>query len=199
MGWLQISTDGGKTAYLPGETVTGRVRWQFDKPVNGLTSALLVHAGKGTRDVGVTASQAVQTPPPEGQESFSFVLPEAPYSFSGKLISLICPLRPSSNRATSRGHRAHDAPTGQRSFSGTVRPRSEARDNPFSSDRIESVPSFFRRRILARLLARLETLGFRGCIWDRKDREDDAIRRTGPESARHCPGRRRRHAGQAGV
>jgi hypothetical protein len=90
MGWLQISTDGGKTGYLPGETVSGSVRWQFEQQAEGIDVRLFWYTqGKGTRDVGVSDSQRIKAPPLAGRESFSFVLPDAPYSFSGKLISLL--------------------------------------------------------------------------------------------------------------
>jgi len=90
MGWLQINTDGGKTAYLPGEAVSGSVRWQFEQRVDRMELRLFWYTrGKGTRDVGIAASQTIEAPQPEGNQSFSLALPEAPYSFSGRLISLL--------------------------------------------------------------------------------------------------------------
>jgi hypothetical protein len=46
-------------------------------------------AGKGTRDVGVAQTLRFDGPGAHGSKDFSFPLPDGPYSFSGKLISLI--------------------------------------------------------------------------------------------------------------
>ena len=45
--------------------------------------------GKGTRDVGVEGTERVDRPDRNGHRDFSFTAPEGPYSFSGKLISLM--------------------------------------------------------------------------------------------------------------
>ncbi len=89
MAWLRIETEGGKTAYRPGEKVSGSVRWRLEGRVRRLHVQLFWHTeGKGTRDEGLVAQRLIQAPPAEGGESFSFVLPEGPYSFSGALVSL---------------------------------------------------------------------------------------------------------------
>lgn len=44
--------------------------------------------GKGTEDVGIVEKQSVDLPGVRGERSFKFPLPSAPYSFSGRLISL---------------------------------------------------------------------------------------------------------------
>jgi len=90
MGWLQIETEGGKMEYLPGETVSGSVRWELNEPVEALEVRLFWYTrGKGTQDVAVEATQRILSPALQGAESFGFALPEAPYSFSGKLISVL--------------------------------------------------------------------------------------------------------------
>ena len=45
--------------------------------------------GKGTEDVGLVDTVAFPNPQTTDQRTFRFALPEAPYSFSGKLISII--------------------------------------------------------------------------------------------------------------
>jgi hypothetical protein len=45
--------------------------------------------GKGTRDLEVVATQELDAPNQNDERPFRFAAPEAPYSFSGKLISLI--------------------------------------------------------------------------------------------------------------
>jgi hypothetical protein len=44
--------------------------------------------GKGTEEVGVCETQVVDLPTIKGARAFKFALPVAPYSFSGRLISL---------------------------------------------------------------------------------------------------------------
>jgi hypothetical protein len=45
--------------------------------------------GKGDRDVQIVDSRAWANPALQERRDFRFTLPRAPYSFSGKLISLI--------------------------------------------------------------------------------------------------------------
>ena len=45
--------------------------------------------GKGTEDVELVDTVAFPNPQTTDQRTFRFALPEAPYSFSGKLISII--------------------------------------------------------------------------------------------------------------
>jgi hypothetical protein len=44
--------------------------------------------GKGTEDVGLCETQAVDLPTVKGERAFKFGLPAGPYSFSGRLITL---------------------------------------------------------------------------------------------------------------
>ena len=89
MTGLHIELADGRTAFKPGESVDGRVSWT----VNGATSAELrlfwYTRGKGTEDVGLVDTVAFPDPQTTDQRTFRFALPEAPYSFSGKLISII--------------------------------------------------------------------------------------------------------------
>ena len=45
--------------------------------------------GKGTQDVGVVNQRTIASPGRIGNQRFDFKLPEGPYSFSGKLISVV--------------------------------------------------------------------------------------------------------------
>ncbi len=90
MGWLRIETEAGKTSYCPGEEVRGTVRWQMERQAQALEVRLFWYTrGKGTRDSSVLESKRIESPVLEGSEEFSFVFPDAPYSFSGKLISVV--------------------------------------------------------------------------------------------------------------
>jgi hypothetical protein len=90
MGKLDIHLYEGKTTFTPRETVAGRFEWTLDTNPRTLELSLFWYtAGKGTRDVGVVQTMKLDAPGSYGAEDFSFALPDGPYSFSGKLISLI--------------------------------------------------------------------------------------------------------------
>lgn len=87
---LVIEPEDGKTSFRPGETVSGVVRWELDEdPTEVVLRLFWFTEGRGTRDVEVVASERFEAPGMRDRRSFSFQLPEGPYSFSGKLISLI--------------------------------------------------------------------------------------------------------------
>ena len=87
---LSIVLNEDKAAFAPRETIHGTVRWSLDAGTRRLELSLFWHtAGKGTQDVGVIDTRQFDEPGATGSKDFSFTLPEGPYSFSGKLISLI--------------------------------------------------------------------------------------------------------------
>lgn len=88
---IRIELRGGRTAYSCGDKITGLVRWS-DLPSSAerLEIRLIWYTkGKGDRDVSIEAQRAVATSQPNAEEKFEFIAPNGPYSFSGKLISLI--------------------------------------------------------------------------------------------------------------
>ncbi len=87
---LSIALDEDKAAFAPRATVRGTVRWSLDAAPRRLELSLFWYtAGKGTRDVGVIETLPFDEPGAVGWKDFSFTLPDGPYSFSGKLISLL--------------------------------------------------------------------------------------------------------------
>ena len=87
---LNIELHDGKTTFAPGERVDGRIEWSLDADPKALEISLLWYtSGKGTRDARVVHSKRIDRPGSSGSDQFSFTLPSGPYSFSGKLISLI--------------------------------------------------------------------------------------------------------------
>lgn len=87
---LAIGTFENKNAFLPGETVAGKAMWILEKEPTSVEIRLFWYTeGKGTQDVGIVATKAVPAPDGRNEVDFSFTLPVAPYSFSGKLISLL--------------------------------------------------------------------------------------------------------------
>ena len=90
MSTLRIDVNGGQKGYKPGETIGGRVKWQVDEQPESAELRLFWYTrGKGTQDVGNVETVVFQTPQMNDDRSFSVTLPREPYSFSGKLISLV--------------------------------------------------------------------------------------------------------------
>ncbi len=90
MSRFDLVLRGAKTAFLPGETVEGAVSFNLDAPTEAIEVRLVWFTmGKGTQDVSVVDSSRLEAPGGGGELPFSFTLPTAPHSFSGKLISLI--------------------------------------------------------------------------------------------------------------
>lgn len=90
MSHLDISTPGQQTAYRPGDWLEAKAVWQLDQDVEWLEVRLIWFTqGKGDSDVSVEDKLRIDKPPRQDSRAFRFPLPAAPYSFSGKLISLI--------------------------------------------------------------------------------------------------------------
>ena len=90
MSALRIDISGGPRGYKPGETIKGRVTWQVDEPPQSAELRLFWYtSGKGTQDVQNVDAVVFQTPQINDDRTFSLALPREPYSFSGKLISLV--------------------------------------------------------------------------------------------------------------
>lgn len=99
MDTLSIETTGGKINFVPGEVITGAAKWQLSDNPDELTITLFWYTdGKGTQDIGIVESMTISMPGQFGDKDFSFKLPNGPYSFSGKLISLKWALELSDNK-----------------------------------------------------------------------------------------------------
>jgi hypothetical protein len=87
---LQLGLRENRTAYAPGDELAGAALWELDAPPT-LAEVRLVWStkGKGTEDAAVAATVAFDAPQAGDTRPFSLRLPAAPYSFSGKLISLV--------------------------------------------------------------------------------------------------------------
>jgi hypothetical protein len=87
---LRLETGDGRTAFRPGDTIEGRAEWTLDSPPESLALRLFWYTqGKGTVDAGIVDTVRLENPSRSGERSFSFVLPDSPYTFSGRLISLL--------------------------------------------------------------------------------------------------------------
>ncbi|MCC6953366.1 MAG: hypothetical protein IT290_04545 [Deltaproteobacteria bacterium] len=89
MSKVRVNVRGSQSAFRPFERISGSVSWTLDAAPKRVTINLLWHtSGRGTADVEVVASEVVSAPSASGSRDFTFELPEAPYSFSGSLITL---------------------------------------------------------------------------------------------------------------
>lgn len=87
---LFVEVRDKRTAFLPGETVEFSALWALPSAPASLEARLVWFTrGRGSDDAEIVRSQRVPSPAAAGHQVFTFKLPEAPYSFSGKLISLI--------------------------------------------------------------------------------------------------------------
>ena len=86
---LDVKTLGGKTAFAPGGRIEGSASWYFDEGVKTLELRLFWYTeGRGQQDVEMVGLSCFEAPQPQESRSFSFRLPESPFSFSGSLITL---------------------------------------------------------------------------------------------------------------
>ena len=86
---LVLELDGERRGYLPGEIVFGRIYWTLEEEPDLLVLRLFWYTeGKGTRDVDVVGELDLQKTL-IGESDFSFEVPDRPYSFSGRLISIV--------------------------------------------------------------------------------------------------------------
>jgi hypothetical protein len=89
MSLIQVEIRDGNTSFRPGDPVEGTVFWQLEPPPEEIEVRLFWYTqGKGDQDVGVVETFPFPSPTPTDRRQFRFRLPEGPYSFSGKLISL---------------------------------------------------------------------------------------------------------------
>ena len=87
---ITLETADGREAYEPGAELRGRVSWELETPAKRVEVRLFWYTrGKGTTDVQVVKIQRYDVVGVRGEHDFRFVLPEEPYGFSGKLISLV--------------------------------------------------------------------------------------------------------------
>lgn len=86
---LEILEPTNLTAFRPGETTTVKIRWELSSPIDTLELRVVWNtAGKGDQDLHIVTIIRQENPPQSGEDRIEVQLPQAPYSFSGKLISV---------------------------------------------------------------------------------------------------------------
>ncbi|MCP5542213.1 MAG: hypothetical protein H7A52_18880 [Akkermansiaceae bacterium] len=89
---MTLTTEFDNRAYVPGETLRGRVSWPSSGPPPEEVEVRLFYytEGKGDRDIVVVDSLTIDRPSAPDSRDYAFRLPEdGPFSFSGKLVSLV--------------------------------------------------------------------------------------------------------------
>jgi len=90
MNKLELTFPQELTSFDPGAEIAVNAAWDLDSPPDKIEARLVWHtSGKGDRDLKVVKTVTIQSPPARDQQVIAFSLPWGPYSFSGKLISLI--------------------------------------------------------------------------------------------------------------
>lgn len=87
---LAVFLPANRTAFRPGESIQVTVLWALDRAPGTIDVRLFwMTRGKGTEDLQVVSNHSLQANTAAGEAGCSLVLPEAPWSFSGRLISLV--------------------------------------------------------------------------------------------------------------
>ncbi len=87
---IRLGLRENKTAFRPGETITGAVLWEFEKaPASVEVRLVWSTRGKGTEDGDTAEVVTLDAPPTADTREFSFQAPNGPYSFSGTLIAVL--------------------------------------------------------------------------------------------------------------
>jgi hypothetical protein len=90
MSELKLALREERTSFEPRDEVVGAAYWKLDKPAEAVELRLFWFTrGKGTEDARVVETVRFDNPQIEEARQFRFRLPEGPYSFSGRLISLL--------------------------------------------------------------------------------------------------------------
>ena len=90
MSQLKIAVREDRTQFLPGDEIVAAAYWKLDGPPQSVEARLFWFTrGKGTQDVNIVETVRFDHPLAEEARPARFRLPEAPYSFSGRLVSLI--------------------------------------------------------------------------------------------------------------
>src|SRR5262245_52954112 len=88
---IAIEMEQNRRAFSFGERIAGTVCWsdQLPQPDRFEVRLIWYTQGKGDRDVSIVQQQTIEPRQPSGHAPFAFEAPNGPYSFSGRLISLL--------------------------------------------------------------------------------------------------------------
>jgi len=87
---MTIEIEGSRRAFSPGDTLSGRVNWTLEHDPKSAELRLFWYtAGKGTQNVGIQNTITFDNPTLHERRDFRMILPNAPFSCSGSLVSIV--------------------------------------------------------------------------------------------------------------
>ncbi|MCA9291511.1 MAG: hypothetical protein KDA25_10305 [Phycisphaerales bacterium] len=90
MSELRIDLPTEQRSFRPGEAIEGVVSWTLDAAAHAVEVRLLWYTrGKGDGDVGVADLVRFDAPASADSQIFRFIAPNGPWSFDGRLVSLV--------------------------------------------------------------------------------------------------------------
>lgn len=90
MNSINVATADGRTAFEPGEEISVDLNWDLEEAPEAIELRLVWNtAGKGTTDVEVVRTERIDEPMGRNSRRMTLKLPRSPYSFSGKLVSIV--------------------------------------------------------------------------------------------------------------
>ena len=90
MSRVHLELADSKTKFRPGEALEGVAFWELDAAPRVLEVRLFWRTqGKGTVDLEIVHTVPLSGGGPRDRKPFRIVLPESPYSVSGKLVSIV--------------------------------------------------------------------------------------------------------------
>ena len=90
MSQLAIQLADDRTGFEPGETIPASIEWSLPEPPESIELRVVWNTvGKGTTDIGIEQTITIDSPNQSDSRRIDVPLPRAPYSFSGKLVSLV--------------------------------------------------------------------------------------------------------------
>ena len=90
MNELDINIAGGQKEFLPGEEIELELSWNLDHIADRVELRFVWNtSGKGDTDIGVAKVVPFDMPSQSHRTVTHVTLPIAPYTFSGRLISLM--------------------------------------------------------------------------------------------------------------
>ncbi len=80
----------GRSAFDPGQTVPVSAKWNLKTPLDAVELRVVWNtAGRGDVDLQIAEAVRIESPNPNDSRQMTLALPRQPYSFSGKLVSLV--------------------------------------------------------------------------------------------------------------
>ena len=89
MNKIDLKLINERSSFKPGSILKGSIIWNIDIVPETITISLCYWTeGRGTQDAVSVAKHEVKITNSSGEQPFEFLIPNSPWSFSGKLISI---------------------------------------------------------------------------------------------------------------